>query len=157
MVSQSAAVGFEAMDPGNAESAGEVVQPHEGSETSDRAAQISVLTVEDDPDIRELAVTMLAELGYKVTAASDGIAALRIIEQDPTIDLLFTDIVMPGGLDGFALAREALQARPDMKVLFTSGYSASALTGARPAGGRLIRKPYRHADLAREISAILAG
>jgi signal transduction histidine kinase len=137
--------------------AGATVQPHQGGEASGRETQISVLTVEDDPDVRELAVTMLAELGYKVTAAPDGDAALRIITQDPTIDLLFTDIVMPGGLDGFALAREALQARPDMKVLFTSGYSANALTGERPAGGRLLSKPYRPADLAREISAILEG
>jgi signal transduction histidine kinase len=131
--------------------------PYQGGETGGRETQISVLTVEDDPDIRELAVTMLADLGYRVTAAPDGVAALRIIEQDPSIDLLFTDIVMPGGIDGFALARQALQTRPDMKVLFTSGYSASALTGNRPAGGRLIGKPYRPADLAREIAAILQG
>jgi signal transduction histidine kinase len=131
--------------------------PHQGGDTGGRATQISVLTVEDDPDIRELAVTMLADLGYRVTAAPDGVAALRILEQDPSIDLLFTDIVMPGGIDGFALARQALKARPGMKVLFTSGYSASALTGDRPAGGRLIGKPYRPADLAREIAATLQG
>lgn len=136
---------------------GETMRPRPDGKARLRPAQVSVLTVEDDPDIRELAVTILAELGYRVTAASDGVSALRILEQDPTIDLLFTDIVMPGGLDGFALAREALQTRPDMKVLFTSGYSPSAPADERPAGGRLISKPYLPSDLAREISAILEG
>jgi CheY-like chemotaxis protein len=110
-----------------------------------------ILVVDDDPDVREFAVWALAEAGYEVVPAADGAAALRIIESDERIDLLFTDVVMPG-LNGFEVARLARQRRPGLEVLFASGYA----TDLTPAG-RLLKKPYRPSHLAREVEQLLAG
>jgi CheY-like chemotaxis protein len=108
-----------------------------------------ILVVDDDPDVREYAMTVLEEQGFRVVAARDGAAALRLIDRDPEIDLLFTDVVMPG-LNGFETARRAKTRRPDLRVLFASGY-ASDLTPA----GRLLKKPYRPQQLAHEVCALL--
>jgi len=108
-----------------------------------------VLIVDDDPDVRDYAVSVLEEAGFVVLSAGDGAAALRLVELDPNIELLFTDVVMPG-LNGFETARLARQYRPDLIVLFASGY-ASDLTPAGP----LLKKPYRPRQLAREVTALL--
>jgi CheY-like chemotaxis protein len=116
-----------------------------------------VLVVEDDPDVREFAVATLHELGFTVLAAADGRTALEILDERPSIDLLFTDVIMPGGLDGFEVAREAAARRPGIKVLFTSGYTEIGLSREFPQGGRLLSKPYRSADLGRAIQAMAAA
>jgi CheY-like chemotaxis protein len=110
-----------------------------------------ILVVDDDPDVRDYAVTVLEEEGFDVVAASGGEAALRMLERDPTITLLFTDVVMPG-LNGFETARLARSHRPDLEVLFASGYA----TDLTPAG-RLLKKPYRPRQLVQEVLAVLAG
>jgi CheY-like chemotaxis protein len=128
------------------------------SSTPDRMAAAGlVLVVEDDPDVREFAVATLEDLGFTVLAAADGRTALAILDERPSIDLLFTDVIMPGGLDRFEVAREAAARRPGIKVLFTSGYTEIGLSRAFPLGGRLLSKPYRSADLGRAIQAMAAA
>lgn len=107
-----------------------------------------VLIVDDDPDVREYAVAVLEEEGFEVVTAADGATALRLLERDREISLLFTDVVMPG-LNGFETARLARQYRPDVDVLFASGYA----TDLTPAG-RLLKKPYRPQQLVREVTSL---
>jgi CheY-like chemotaxis protein len=108
-----------------------------------------ILVVDDDPLVRDYAETVLVDAGYDVLTAADGAAALGLMRGMAGIDLLFTDIVMPG-LDGFEVARQARDVSPGLKVLFTSGY-ASDLSRAN----RLLKKPYRPQQLADEIAAAL--
>jgi PAS domain S-box-containing protein len=115
----------------------------------------TVLVLEDDPDVRDFVVEILQGLGYHVLEAADGRAALRLLrEERGSVDLLFTDVVMPGA-NGFEIAKEALSLRPKLKVLFTSGYTGNALPQDRPLQARIIQKPYRPIDLAREVQQIL--
>ena len=113
------------------------------------SAARTILVVDDDPDVRDYAVTVLEEFGYRVLAAGSGEDALSMLRQHCSVDLLFTDVVMPR-LDGFELAERALATTPALKVLFTSGYASDI----RPAA-RLIKKPYRPQQLRREIAALL--
>jgi CheY-like chemotaxis protein len=110
----------------------------------------TVLVVDDDPDVRDYASAVLEECGYAVVAAANGEAALLLLGDGQRVDLLFTDVVMPG-INGFEVARQALQRMPHLKVLFASGYA----TDLTPAA-RLLRKPYRPHQLAGEIAAALA-
>ncbi len=112
-------------------------------------AQKTVLVVDDDPDVRDYASRVLEEHGYTVLTAADGATALAILREGTQIDVLFTDIVMPG-LDGIEVARRALEQIPRLKVLFASGYAA----GLGPVS-RLLKKPYRSRQLADEIAAAL--
>jgi CheY-like chemotaxis protein len=109
----------------------------------------TILVVDDDSDVRDYAAGVLEQLGYTVILAVDGETALDRIERDRDIDLLFTDVVMPG-LNGFEVARIAQRVRPDLAVLFASGYA----TDMTPAG-RLLQKPYRPRQLAAEVAALL--
>src|SRR5690606_26358086 len=96
-------------------------------------------------------------LGYTVAEAPDGPAALEKLRADPGIDLLFTDIVMPKGMSGRVLAEHAQAARPDLNVLFTTGYTADAIVhgGRLDEGVALLSKPFSKAALARKIREIL--
>jgi CheY-like chemotaxis protein len=114
-------------------------------------ARQTILVVDDDPDILDYASDVLEEYGYTVLTAADGAAALVLLRDHPEIDLLFTDIVMPG-LHGAEVARRACQQRPRLKVLFTSGYAADVVPS-----GRLLKKPYRPHQLAQEIAVILGA
>lgn len=116
-----------------------------------------ILLVEDDDLVRGYVVTQLRALGYQVIPVADGRAALEILHQRNDIQLLFTDVVMPGGLNGAALAEQAAVIRPGLKVLFTSGYSEKILAreGRLPAGVHLLAKPYRPRDLAAEVRRVL--
>jgi PAS domain S-box-containing protein len=116
-----------------------------------------ILVVEDNAGIRDLAVRHLQTLGYRTISAVDGVSALAIIKSGEAIDLLFTDVVMPGGLDGRALAAEACRLSPGLKVLFTSGFTAAAASAAIEDrfGSNLLSKPYRKSDLARRVRAML--
>jgi CheY-like chemotaxis protein len=112
--------------------------------------------VEDDELVRLLAAAELQALGYCVVEAPSGVDALRLVEQGLHFDLLFTDVIMPGGLSGRDLADAARRLRPGLRVLFTSGYTEDAFTEpGRPETGLLLPKPYRRADLARAVRAAL--
>ncbi len=119
----------------------------------------TVLVVEDDDLVRRYACTELQALGYRVLDADSGAAALAVIEREPGIDLLFTDVVMPGGMSGRELADAALQRRPGLKVLYTSGYTENAIVhhGRLDVGVMLLAKPYRRAELARAVRGALGG
>jgi CheY-like chemotaxis protein len=115
-----------------------------------------VLVVEDDPGVRDFAVSVLRELGYDVLGAPTGDAAIGVLAGHPDIDLLFTDVVMPGTLNGADLAKLALQQRPDLRILFTSGYTTRLVEKEWPTGRiELLRKPYRSIDLAARVRAVL--
>jgi PAS domain S-box-containing protein len=119
----------------------------------------TILIAEDDPFVRSYAVTCLTTLGYVVVETSDAREALRKLGDGVHADLLFTDIVMPGGMTGWELAQRARQMRPDLRVLMTSGYALEALAeaGRLPVGAHILNKPYRKADLAKSLREALAG
>ncbi|MCZ7599644.1 MAG: response regulator [Gammaproteobacteria bacterium] len=108
-----------------------------------------ILVVDDDDDLREVTVEALESLGYRVDAAADAADALDILERHPDIALLFTDIVIPGGMDGIQLAEAARARRADLKVLFVSGYAEDAIrrSGVCPERFRWIQKPVDMDDL----------
>jgi signal transduction histidine kinase len=119
----------------------------------------AVLIVEDDALVREYVVTQIGRLGYGTLAASNAAEALAIIDGPERVDLLFTDVIMPGGMNGRQLATEALKRRPQLKVLYTSGYTENAIVhhGRLDAGVLLLPKPYIGSDLARMIKTALAS
>ena len=119
----------------------------------------SILIVEDDALVRKYVITQVQSLGYRTLAAGNASEALTIINQGEEIDLLFTDVVMPGTVNGRQLAIEALNRRPSLKVLYTSGYAKDAMThdGRLDADALLLAKPYRKVDLARMIRNALAA
>jgi PAS domain S-box-containing protein len=119
----------------------------------------TVLVAEDDEQVRVTVVEMLTELGYRVLKASDATSALAIIESGVPIDLLFTDVVMPGPLRSPELARRARQRIPGIAVLFTSGYTENSIVhgGRLDAGVELLGKPYTREALARKIRHVLAN
>ena len=116
----------------------------------------SILIVEDDPLVRGSAATILENLGFNTQTAVDGRTALDILEKDSTIDLLFTDVVMPGGMNGIELAEEASRRYKGIKVLLTSGYPEDALekSGLAESKFRMLRKPYSAEELSRTLSAL---
>ncbi len=119
----------------------------------------TILVVEDDDDVRAFSVESLRELGYRVVEAHDGAAALRLLERQPRIDLLFTDVVLPGGLTGAQVAAQARAMRSDLKVLFTTGYARNAIVhhGRLDKGVQLLTKPFSFKDLAAKVRDILDG
>ena len=118
-----------------------------------------VLVVEDDRPVRELAMAFLTNLGYVPIAAADGAEALKLLEANRDVRLLFTDVVLSGGLNGVALAREARQRMPSLRVLYTSGYTENAIIhhGRLDEGVELLEKPFRIETLARKVNAVLRG
>lgn len=122
-----------------------------------RAREETILVAEDDPDVRHFTVDMLTELGYRVIPTPDGRAALRELDTHDDIDLLFTDVGLPGGMNGRELADEARQRRPELKVLFTSGYARHAIVhhGRLDPGIELLPKPFTFANLAAKLRHIL--
>ncbi len=117
----------------------------------------TVLVVDDDEIVRATVASMLEELGYSVLAAANGTEALAIIETDATIDLLFTDVVMAGPVSGRKLAERAVEIRPALKVLFTSGYTENAIVhnGRLDPGVELLSKPYSRERLAAKLRRVL--
>jgi PAS domain S-box-containing protein len=118
-----------------------------------------ILIVEDDALVRNYVTTQLASLGYKTIAAPDSRAALALVDKGEKFDLLFTDVIMPGGMNGRQLADEVAKRRPGMKVLYTSGYTENAIVhhGRLDPGVLLLAKPYRKSQLARMIQQALTG
>jgi len=126
-------------------------EPERGGET--------ILVVEDDPLVRQYVLTQIQSLGYTTLSASNGAEALAAIDSGKPIDLLFTDIIMPGNMNGRELAKQAAIRRPEIKVLFTSGYTENAIIhhGRLDPGVLLLAKPYRRSDLASLIRAALVA
>jgi CheY-like chemotaxis protein len=117
----------------------------------------TILVVEDDEDVRASSVESLRELGYRVLEAPNGVAALSVLEREPAVRLLFTDVGLPGGMNGRQLADEARRRRPELQMLFTTGYARNALVhhGRLDPGVELIVKPFTYAALAAKIRALL--
>jgi PAS domain S-box-containing protein len=117
-----------------------------------------ILVCEDDHDVRAYTVELLGELGYQVLEAPDGAATLRIVEDEAQrIDLLFTDVVLPGGMSGAELAKEARRIRPGLKILYTTGYARDAIVheGRLDPGIELVAKPFAFAELAARVREML--
>ncbi|MGY3549749.1 PAS domain S-box-containing protein [Bradyrhizobium sp. USDA 4472] len=118
-----------------------------------------ILIVEDDALVRQYVVTQVKSLGYAALEAANAAEALDIIDADEDIDLLFTDVIMPGNMNGRQLADEAARRRPELKTLFTSGYTENAIVhhGRLDSGVLLLAKPYRKSELARMLRTALAS
>ena len=121
------------------------------------AGHESVLLVEDDDMVRAYVENELRTLGYRVITASNGPAALELLRRPGDIQLLFTDVVMPGGMFGPELARQATALRPDLKVLFTSGYSQDPVKTPDGINARILTKPFRRQDLAAMLRSALSS
>jgi PAS domain S-box-containing protein len=138
---------------------GEAVLPERQDErTVPRAAgQETVLIVEDDEDVRNSTTESLRELGYCTLSAADGPQAVRVLEQHPEIDLLLTDIVLPGGMTGAQVAATARGLLPALRVLFTTGYARNAIVhhGRLDAGVHLLSKPFTLDELANKVRDVL--
>lgn len=118
----------------------------------------TILVAEDDDEVRAIVVEMLSELGYRVLKASNASSALTILESGISVDLLFTDVVMPGSLRSPELARKARELLPNLAVLFTSGYTENAIVhgGRLDAGVELLGKPYSRDALSKKIRHVLS-
>jgi CheY-like chemotaxis protein len=128
------------------------------TDTEDMAdSKPSVLVVEDNDDVRELAESVLGMAGYAVLAAASGEQALALLREGARVDLLFTDVIMPGGMNGLQLVDEARRLRPRLPVLVTTGYMDELPSQGREHGQRLdiLAKPYKHGDLLERIGAAL--
>ena len=133
-------------------------QPAETEERASQQISATVLVVDDEKDLVELAVSYLREAGYSVISAGSGSEALQRLEEHPEVDLLFTDIVMPGGMGGYELAEAVVHRYPGVKVLFTTGFARQA--GWDPAKfphSGLLRKPYGAAELLRRLRQLLSA
>jgi len=124
----------------------------------------TILVVDDEDPLVETAVIVLTALGYRTRTAADGQRALDILKDDPSIDLLFSDVIMPNGIDGYRLAMEALKARPELKVLLTSGFTRKRhefvnedRTIAADLARDLLPKPFNIAELANAVRRALDG
>jgi CheY-like chemotaxis protein len=118
---------------------------------------VTVLVVEDNASLRRIVTRQLNALGYKVKEAGDAASALAVLAEGP-VDLLFSDIVMPGGMNGFELAERAGGLQPGLKVVLTSGYPQQLghANAAAPSGThRLLQKPYRKQEIARVLRETL--
>jgi len=117
----------------------------------------TILVVEDDSFVRAHATLSLGSLGYKVVTAEDGAKGLKLLRENPDIDLVFTDIVMPGTMSGWQLAEAIKVEWPDLPVLFTSGYAQESVTRYSQIDAPIpfINKPYRKPQLAKQIREML--
>ncbi|TMJ64035.1 MAG: PAS domain S-box protein [Alphaproteobacteria bacterium] len=118
-----------------------------------------VLVVEDDPDVRDYTVEMVGDLGYSVLSAPDGASALRLLDSHREVSLLFTDVGLPGGMNGRQLAEQALRRQPQLKVLYTTGYARNAIVnqGRLDPAVEVVFKPFTYSDLATKIRHVLEG
>ena len=133
--------------------------PSPGAEASYRGGSETILVVEDDEGVRDVAVGFLRRLGYRVLEAADASDALAQLERAPDIDLLFSDVVLRGDINGPSLARQAIARRPALRVVFTSGYARSAVPWREGLDPKveLLSKPYRIGQLARTLRRTLDG
>ena|SRR5579871_3583573 len=130
-------------------------RPVEASETAAASSAPAILVVDDDPDVRDVAVGILEDAGFAVVAAPGAMEAFRVLEEHPDIALMFTDVVMPG-LDGLMLADMAVLRHRDLKVVYATGYADQVQRQPGYRYGPVLPKPYRRADLVRLIERELA-
>ncbi len=126
---------------------------------ADRHGTETVLVVDDRPDVAETAGMILEDFGYKVIVADGPRAAIEFLDGERRIDLLFTDLIMPGGMNGVMLARAARERQPKIKVLLTTGYAEASIERS-DAGGtdfEIINKPYKRLELARRVRRVIDG
>ncbi len=133
---------------------------HSGHPDTDTPAHYSLATlliVDDEEDLLSLAKLSLESLNYDVLTASSGSEALKVLRNHPEVSLMFSDVVMPGGMNGVELAKQALELRPDLKLLLTSGYSGEVTLEKEhsPQIGEILQKPYSQSELARRIHNLL--
>jgi CheY-like chemotaxis protein len=116
-----------------------------------------ILVAEDDDDVRALAVEVLEAAGYRTIAVASGDAAYRILAEQPwlAVDLLITDVMMPGRLDGYDLAERAHELRPELKILYSTSFAGPPMDRNVHLWGRTLYKPYRPADLRRHVRSLL--
>ena len=121
-----------------------------------------ILIVDDEAQLADIASAMLAKYGYKIVTASSGVQALQILKGPLDIDLLFTDIIMPGGVDGYQLAQQAIEINPDLKILVASGYTNKEWSEEaeedeliRSLSENLLQKPYKRDTLITKIRELL--
>ena len=138
--------------------AAETPEPAEATEEPVRGGA-TVLVVEDNTEVLDVTVELLEKLGYRVFYANNGREALTLLEKSDRIDLLLTDLVMPGGMDGVDLALAVQRTRPTTRVVFMSGYpdEATATEGVHESGAPLLHKPFKTGELARVINEVLEG
>jgi PAS domain S-box-containing protein len=131
---------------------------YDGGIVSQNQRNLTVLVVEDNAKVRQLSVARIRKLGYQTLEAADGDAAYEIIQSGTPVDLLFTDLVMPGGLNGYELAQKVKVVRPAMKIMLTSGYAEDVLktNGIDGPLFTVLRKPYRQTTLAENLQAMFA-
>ena len=138
--------------------AGAVVMPERevavGRASVVAVASATVLVAEDDDQVREVAAEMLRDAGFRVLAAADGRQALALLERGEKVDVLFSDVVMPGGISGVELARRVRSSRPEIGILLASGYAAQELRGEAP-DFELLAKPYERDVIVQKISAMV--
>lgn len=134
-------------------------EPDDAGEAPRAQANETVLVVDDEPTVRMLASEVLAELGYTPIEAEDGATGLAVLNSDRRIDLLITDVGLPGGMNGRQVADAARVLRPDLKVLFITGYAENAVLshGHLDPGMQILTKPFSMDELAHRIKAILLG
>ena len=130
-----------------------------GEEVSIPRGYETILVAEDDPFVRSSVILRIENLGYTVISAVNGNDALFKLKDNPGIHMLFTDIVMPGGMSGWELADRAREIRPGLPVVFSSGYALEMLThkGRAPGKSLILSKPYRKAELAERLREALTG
>ena len=118
-----------------------------------------ILLVEDDEEVLAVAAESLRELGYQVVTAGNAEQGLKVLRGDQPIDLLLSDVIMPGGMNGVQLAVEARRIRPQLKVLLTSGYTATALSleHGLPDNLDVVEKPFRREELAKKLRLVIGG
>jgi CheY-like chemotaxis protein len=121
------------------------------------AGKPCVLVVEDNDDVRELAEQVLEMGGHAVRSAASGEQAMELLRQGLRVDLLFTDVIMPGGMNGLELVEQARALRPGLPVLVTTGYMDELPQGGRGGGLDILAKPYRHEDLLERVRKGLEG
>ena len=126
-----------------------------GLSQTERRSEI-VLVVEDDDAVRNLTVTRLTTLGFKIHEAPDGASAVKLLEGGLKVDLLFSDLVMPGGLTGYDVAKRAKEIDPGIRILLTSGYAEDLLRAESLGSLKLLRKPYRLADLRQALDEVFS-
>ena len=142
-----------------ADAASAAAAPSVSRSDLDPQARETILVVEDDARVRQLTIRRLELIGYQVLEAPDGPSAIAILERGDAIDLVFTDLIMPGGLSGRDVAMKARQIRPGIKVLLTSGYAEELVRGEdlQRENLKVLRKPYQQADLAAALRDVLAS
>ena len=132
------------------------IEPAEDIQPGNRE---QILLVEDDDNVRDMTTRMLRSLNYRVMTAEDGYAALALIEEGAMVDLLLTDVVLPGGVNGDALAREVIRLKPDAVIVFMSGYPKTAMDRFASIEGEthFLQKPFQKRQLAVRLHELLAG